>query len=539
MTKKFSASTVKSWFQYSCERKVRYELSTDDELATVPVVKDIREKSWAVLGTEYEKRVVHRLHHEQGVLQPTTGDDALSETLTAAFLRGLTTQTYAAQVNLRPMAVPSFLEGTGLHLNRNLADLVRRQALAADGNTGVLTLIDIKATRRATAFHKTQVAFYARVLEALLKEMRQTSPVNAEIDPCGEIWYLPDDSTAEGDSWHIERFSLTPYLRLVDDFCINILPKIARTQVGRGVDDTFFHIYFKCEQCDFLGHCFRAISPELAPALRDVSAVPGLSHEAKRALGRLEVKSVLDLSRAAGLGQAPGIGWSLSRRASQLRMRAQALSSGNILRTEEQQTFLMPPRADTALLLSVDHDPVEDRIATIGYQRVDRGRVTSEHICVPKTSSLGHESEALLSVLGALIADLTAIDHENEKRASGGVDGIFAHIYFYEPAEAVNLQRAVGRHLDNQHIRSGLLNLVRLFPPEDVVPEPEFRGVHHLPATAVRSVIEQLWALPISVAHDLRQVSQVLADNGARSAYHPEQRFARPFHAYPVYTYTH
>src|SRR3546814_7006337 len=82
-----------------------------------------------------------------------------------------------------------------------------------------------------------------------------------------------------------------------------------------------------------------------------------------------------------------------------------------------------------------------------------------------------------------------------------GEEGTYAHIFFYEPAEATNLQRAIGRHLDDERIRSGLLHLVRLFPPEDVVPEPEFRGVHHLPATAIRSVIEQLCALPRSEEH--------------------------------------
>lgn len=106
---------------------------------------------------------------------------------------------------------------------------------------------------------------------------------------------------------------------------------------------------------------------------------------------------------------------------------------------------------------------------------------------------------------------------------------MFAHIFFYEPAEATNLQQAIGRHLDNEIIRSGLLNLVRLFPPDDVVPEPEFRGVHHLPATAVRSVIEQLYALPVAVAYDLRQTSQALAPAGGRDPYRPVEAFARPF----------
>src|SRR5262249_54167955 len=98
-----------------------------------------------------------------------------------------------------------------------------------------------------------------------------------------------------------------------------------------------------------------------------------------------------------------------------------------------------------------------------------------------------------------------------------------------EPAEAINLQRAVGRHLDDARIRGGLLHLVRLFPPEDVVPEPEFRGVHHLPATAVKSVVEQLWALPVSVAYDLRQVSQALAAVGGGLPYIPTEKFLRPF----------
>src|SRR3546814_15660983 len=67
------------------------------------------------------------LHREVGVLRPAAGNDALSERLTGAFLRGQCDERYAAQVNLRPNALPRFLEGTGLHLNRNLADLLRRE----------------------------------------------------------------------------------------------------------------------------------------------------------------------------------------------------------------------------------------------------------------------------------------------------------------------------------------------------------------------------------------------------------------------------
>lgn len=528
MGKGFSASTIKSWFQYRCERKVRYELSTDAELAAVPVVKDVREQAWAILGTEFEDRVVRRLGREQGVLRPDAGDDALSERLTGAFLRGQRSEPYAAQVNLRPNAPPKFLEGTGLHLKRNLADLLRREGSPQPGDRSQFTVIDIKETRRATAFHKAQVAFYVRVLEELLKELSRAAPMDVTIDSFGEIWRIPDDGTAEGDACQVERFALSPYLRLVDEFCRTVLPTIAAKRVVPELDETFFHLYFKCEQCSFLSHCEKSIAPELGAEMRDVSAVAGLTHEAKRSLSRLGIRTVADLSRAAGLAKAPGVSWSLSRRAALLSTRAKALAEGSPLRTEEQQTFLMPPRADAILQLSVDHDPVDDRLAAIGYRRIQDGEIKNEKIEVVDSGSAADEAEAMVNVLGALIADLADIDAANKDLgASDG--GIYAHIFFYEPAEATNLQLAVGRHLDDERIRSGLLHLVRLFPPDEVVPEPEFRGMHHLPATAVRSVVEQLWALPTTVAYDLRQVSQALALAGGAPGYTPAKEFIRPF----------
>jgi len=527
--KSFSASTVKSWFQYRCERKARYELCSDEELAAVPVVKDVREAAWATLGNEFEERVVQRLAREGGLLLPAPGEKVLSEALTTAFLRGDRPEHLAAQVNLKPSRVPRFLQGTGLDLTRNIADLVRRERMS-DG-TLRFTVIDIKATRRATAFHKTQVAFYVRVLEERLAEMRLANAV--EFDQSGEVWRIPDDGDAQGDRYQAEQFALRPYLRLVDEFCRDVLPTIARKRIGPGgFDETFFHIYFKCEQCAFLDHCAQAIDADRG-ADRDVSAVPGITHESKRALHRLGVRTVGQLSGARGLALSPGAGWALTRNASKLTARASALATGRIQRTDEQQTFLMPPRADVRLFVSIDFDPIDDRLAAIGYRRVDDGVVSREQCRVPATNSKRDEGEALVDVLGLLIEDLVEIDQVNRKTADGGDEGqaIFAHIFFYEAAEAINLQKAIGRHLDDPRIRGGLLHLVRLFPPEEVVPEPEFRGAHHLPATAVRSVLEQLYALPTAVSYDLRQTSQALAAVGGGPAYLPAPGFERPFSA--------
>jgi hypothetical protein len=523
MSLALSASTVKAWFQYRCERKVRYELFTDEELAALPIVPDVREQSWAVLGVDYEERVLRRLDREDGVLRPAPGDFGLLESDAISFLKGRAPQPYASQLNLRPRAPIRLLEGTGVSLKRVFPDLIHRRVV--DGRT-IFTVIDVKATRKATPFHKAQVAFYVRVLEALLAELG----VAAEVDPEGYIWRIPDRGTAEGDEYHPEEFGLSPYLRLVDDFCATLLPQIASRVVepGEGAprrDDTFFHLYFKCEQCKFLEHCMGSVSPARPPAARDVSAVAGLTHEAKRALHRLGVRSVGDLARAVGLANAPGIGWSLSRRADLLTTRAQAIEAQQPRRTEEAHTYLMPGRADAVLLLSVDHDPVDDRLAAVGYAYYREGVQVREVVQVPATGTAADEASAMEAVLGHLVSDLLDIDASNQAGAE-----VYAHIFLYEPAEAIRLQEAVGRHLDDPMIRGGLLHLVRLFPPEDVVPEPEFRGAHHLPATAVRTVIEQLYALPTQVSYDLRQVSQALATTGAvAQPYTPQPGFERPF----------
>ena len=118
MTLALSASTVKAWFQYRCERKVRYELFTAEELSTLPIVADVREQSWAVLGVDYEERVLRRLDREAGVLRPAPGDFGLLEADGIRFLRGRSRQPYASQLNLRPRAPLGLLAGTGVSLKR-------------------------------------------------------------------------------------------------------------------------------------------------------------------------------------------------------------------------------------------------------------------------------------------------------------------------------------------------------------------------------------------------------------------------------------
>ncbi|MER8772643.1 hypothetical protein NKH63_28620 [Mesorhizobium sp. M0960] len=206
--------------------------------------------------------------------------------------------------------------------------------------------------------------------------------------------------------------------------------------------------------------------------------------------------------------------------------RAKALRDNSVLPGVDPHSFLMPPRIEAALYLVADHDPVDDSLVTLGYLYVEGDQVR-EHIEVLPTADRRAEADALVRVFNQIIADLVAVDTRNAASSPGG---IHAHIILYEATEAIALQNAVKRHLDDPRVRGGLLHMVRLFPPDDVVPEPEFRGMQHLPATALRTVVEQLFALPVTVSHDLRQVSAALASDGLISEpYLPDPAFERPF----------
>lgn len=525
MSVALSASTVKSWFQYRCERKTRYETMTGKERDGIPILRDLVTTPWSQLGNRFERRVVGRLKTETSVLEPTVGEDFLSQALSIAFLQSHRPEQYASQLLLEARGpLQDLLKlPDGVAIRRSYADLVK---IDHDGPEPLFQVIDIKAAQHATPFHKAQVAFYSLLLQSLLGELNAPGALSRT----GQIWCLPPGSKGDDGRCQVEEFRLEPYQRLVMDFFRNEVPSIAKSIVSPKWDSTFFHIYFKCEQCEYLRHCRQAIREDLQPEDRDVSAVAGVSHEAKRSLLGLGISTVGKLAEAQGLRASSGGSWALRRRAESLVRRAQALVADEVQRIPGVASYLMPPRVDVALYLVVDVDPVEDNLITLGYLRSERGK--NRHLVeVLQEGSPELESAALCKVLGQLVQDLAEIDRHNAAHEDAPAQQFHAHIFLYEPSEAVDLQDAVGRHLQNALVRTGLLHLVRMFPPEDVVPEPEFRGIHHLPATALRSVIEQLFALPIMVSYDLRQATCALADAdpSVSPLYAPEAPFRRPF----------
>ena len=98
------------------------------------------------------------------------------------------------------------------------------------------------------------------------------------------------------------------------------------------------------------------------------------------------------------------------------------------------------------------------------------------------------------------------------------------HFYIYDTLDVLALKGLIERHLFDEEppeLLAELSNLIRLFPPESVLPDADtFRTI---PGTVVVNMLRSLVALPIPYGYDLRAVSDL---------YQPERggfRFRTPY----------
>lgn len=522
MRLRVTPTALKGWFQYQCERKFVYETMDRELHDQIPIHEQAVTSAWVEEGNAYEERVVRELARQfpGAVLLPRPTDNgSLTGAASRHFLeRSEPRSRFAHQflVSSTPALARRLRLPADLEIRNGKADLVRA---SDDGKAPRFRIIDIKATQVATLFHKAQVALYALMLEEMLAE----HGIEGVLDDECEIWHR---TPLGGPLWVAEPFQVRPYMRLVEDFFHQRAADLTKYEVSReGRDDTPFHIYFKCEQCKYLAHCQRSIADDLPVERLDLSAIAGMSHQSKRTLHVLGINSVGGLIQQEGALRRQD-DWVLRTRGWNLVRRAMALASHRVERLEEHYSLQMPARVDRPIYLLADRDPVDGRLVTLGCLVVnDRGE---EQYHVRVIGDDGDEASALVEILGVVLATLVEVDGWNSHH--GEADGLQTHIFTYEPGEAVDLRDAIGRHLHRAEIRTGLLDLVRIFPPEQVVPEPDYQGFHHLPASSLRNILTDLYALPVKVSHDLHRVSRALRAAGADVAfYEPAPEFERPF----------
>ncbi|WP_437723734.1 hypothetical protein [Sorangium sp. So ce861] len=516
-----SASAIKNWFQYRCERKLVYETIDQRLRKTIPILEQTLPAPWADFGREYEGEVVSAYAKVSGVrlLAPPSGESDLGERMSLEFLQGSTGTTAAYQLVLTGTSAlrrDLGLEGMDIEFRRGIVDLLLAQQV---GGRRVLRLVDIKSTHAALPFHKMQLAWYGWMLRGVLEQ----NAVDASVDVIGEIWHRSAGVPAE--PWKVSAFPLRSYEAVIQDFARRELREAVARTVHPERDDTRFHIYFKCEQCSYLLHCGMAIADALPPRQLDVSAVPGMSQQSKSTLRRMQITTVGALIDGRGQVLQPTVAdWRLSTHGREIVERAAAIVAGAPHHVPGRVTLRMPPKTHVQIHLVADRDPMAARLATVGASVIEEGTEIARVIRLVARAE--DEAGALLKALG-VVRDALRRAHEANVRGAANV----AHVFVFEPAESADLAEALGRNLHDPRIVSELIELVRIFPPDFVVPEPSYRGYHHLPASALRSVVEELFALPARVSYDLARVSAALATSrpAPKDPYVPAREFARPF----------
>jgi hypothetical protein len=109
------------------------------------------------------------------------------------------------------------------------------------------------------------------------------------------------------------------------------------------------------------------------------------------------------------------------------------------------------------------------------------------------------------------------------------------HFYLYDSLDLNALRALVERHIlasEPPELRGELATLIRLFPPEAVIKEPEtFRS---MPGTVLVQALRQLFALPVPYSFELRRVADLFRPRDASgaergSAFFPRRGFGWDF----------
>ena len=259
-----SPSRIARFFYHECERNLRYLATPSAQRDTDNIPPPVDESPVAAAifegGYKWEEEVISthlkdRAHvgRSAGPLRERTHDARA----TVKLLRELRPGEVIYQGTIIPPA--GFLSRYGLdpslvEVRACRPDLIE---LVADAGRPRLRIIDVKASEHLKASHRVQVALYALMLREVLEAEGIDTPVDLEQ---GAVWLY---KKAEP-----QPFALTMTMGALETFLRERLPQILTAPVG----DVPWHLFFRCEWCEYFGHCRKE-----AEDTRSVSLLPYLS----------------------------------------------------------------------------------------------------------------------------------------------------------------------------------------------------------------------------------------------------------------------
>jgi hypothetical protein len=203
--------------------------------------------------------------------------------------------------------------------------------------------------------------------------------------------------------------------------------------------------------------------------------------------------------------------------ASALEARAEALRSGQPIVINGRRCALMPAWSNQNIFITMHFDPGSDITFALGAARVyfppDRHQgdppETEEHVfVVDRVDTMNPETERARLVEFVTLVSRWLEEVSDTNRNLAAADRVSSHIFFWDMLEVRQLRRMFERHMNHPDVVDLIELLIRLFPPENVLPDPNlFRSQ---PGTIVKAVVRLLLGLPIPHDYALFETANIL-----------------------------
>jgi DNA replication ATP-dependent helicase Dna2 len=250
-----------------------------------------------------------------------------------------------------------------------------------------LQIIDVKASDELSSSHRIQATLYALMLKDVLE--RNNVDMQVDLDQAG-IWLNGQDEP--------EIFNLKFNTKIIEEFLHYQLPKIFEYPV----ENVPWHIYKRCELCDFYHYCRKE-----AEERNSVSLIPFLSVSGRRYLREAEWDNNTSINTLSELedflhnqesDEILNNCGSLRNKGDSLRNILTALKKNEVI-INKGTSLALSKNEDVALFITLQKDPISGQIYAAGFRRFKGktvyGNAVNEQIYVAESSEKIIETQSL------------------------------------------------------------------------------------------------------------------------------------------------
>jgi hypothetical protein len=400
------------------------------------------------------------------------------------------------------------------------------KALPIDDDRFQLRVIDIKLTSEPSAAYFAEVTYYAMALAAWLIEndLDDQFVVSAEIavwpgsHEGSELVARSREARDEGQEAELAELvkaleddlefgPVTVFSSRLRTFFLDELPDV----LDQDWDELPWHVDHKCIGCRYLGqhvenpderHCM-----PLAEETGHLSRVAYVSRGASDALKDSGVKNVSELAQRSTDDEAFDEHHTLKATRTVVSGRASALTADESKIPEKAGTSAVMPRwTHLRVYLTVDFDVGSAITLSFGLKAFwinpddyEDYRAWDRETFVVETKDIDVERRALLRFLKKINSILEWAQERNEETT--------VQFYIWDNIQYKHFTRVIGRHLTSILQEGDVNNLAWLFPPEDVLENPEHAS-RNSPITIVSDVVRSVLAAPVPHVYSLLNVAR-------------------------------